>query len=296
MADYTWGRTITYNDSDGNKVAAAPTPSAAAYGLIFNDTAPFITEASLGAADIIISGKTGVYYAAIGTDVDYDRVQFHFHTTDADQDDDSAEGELLPIQDGIDTISGSIPSLALEATLTAIKGAAWSDETLVEIKNSITSGAITTEDVWTYLYRTLTPSNIESTSEPNISDTPVDIYTYSSTTISTKCTDADEVWFTVKKNIDDSDLESLIQVSKTGSLLYINGQSASTAGLSASDATLTIVNGYAQTFISGSAAPSLLGTKEKNYTGEVKRRMNTGAMPIVAQFPVTLKGGLTQAL
>jgi len=168
--------------------------------------------------------------------------------------------------------------------------------TLADIRSAIDSGAITTEDIWTYLYRTLTPSSVQTASEPIISTVPVELYTYSSNTITVTCIDADEIWYTIKSSAGQTDDQAMLQVSKTGSLLRLDGKSPSAFGLDSSYATLTHSGSSINVFISGSAAPRLNGAGNKDFTGEVKRRMNTGAMPIVSQHPITLKGGLTRSM
>ena len=72
-------------------------------------------------------------------------------------------------------VHGYDPALALEATLTAIKGAGWTDETLVKIITDISnisagSGA-TPQQVWEYATRTLTAgTNIDLSSLATATD------------------------------------------------------------------------------------------------------------------------------
>ena len=131
-------------------------------------------------------------------------------------------------------------------------------------------------------------------SDSVISKVPMEMFTYSSNTITVTCADADEIWFTMKSLSSQTDDEAMLQVSKTGSLLRLDGQSPSALGLTASYATLTQSGSSVVVFVSGSAAPRLKGAGNKNFTGEVKRRMNTGTMPIVLQKPIELKSGFTR--
>lgn len=71
--------------------------------------------------------------------------------------------------DGVKIASGELSDLALEATLTAMKGAGWTDETLVALMTAIEaisagSGA-TAQEVWEYTTRVLTAgTNIDISS------------------------------------------------------------------------------------------------------------------------------------
>jgi len=67
---------------------------------------------------------------------------------------DAVEGKL----DVPDNYKADVSALALEATLTAIKGAGWTDETLKAIKDAIDAapGGATAQQVWEYATRRLT--------------------------------------------------------------------------------------------------------------------------------------------
>lgn len=70
-----------------------------------------------------------------------------------------AETALI-VEDTGTTIPATLANLALEATLTAMKGAGWTDETLVALMDAIeaiTAGSgATAQEVWEYVTRTLT--------------------------------------------------------------------------------------------------------------------------------------------
>ena len=76
---------------------------------------------------------------------------------------------------GMKAVDGFDPALALESTLTAIKGAGWTDETLVALMTAIEavtggSGA-TAQEVWEYTTRTLTAgTNIDLSSLATAAD------------------------------------------------------------------------------------------------------------------------------
>ena len=294
-----------YKDTDGDAYNPSPTPAAYLYD---GD----VTDGSYISSMTVNRVKTGVYRAIYSSEDKFNAIM-HWYTTDTDVDQDGhglysiwtqdvkddvdeISGSTTTINTNADEISGSISSLALEATLTAMKGSGWTTETLVDIRAAIASEEITAEDIWTYFYRTLTPSSLQTTSEPVISTVPIKLYTHSSNTIAITCIDADEIWYTMKSSAGQTDDEAMLQVSKTGSLLRLDGQSPSALGLTASNATLTHSGSSIVVFISGSAAPKLNGAGNKGFTGEVKRRMNSGAMPIVSQHPIELNGGLTRSL
>ena len=73
---------------------------------------------------------------------------------------DDIHDDLVTAQadlDNPDQFKSDVSALALEATLTAMKGAGWTDETLKAIKDAIDAlNNIAASDVWTYATRTLT--------------------------------------------------------------------------------------------------------------------------------------------
>ncbi len=59
----------------------------------------------------------------------------------------------------VTTVTNAPTDMAKESTLTAIKGAGWSDETLVALRTAIeaiSAGGATAAEVWAYAFRTLT--------------------------------------------------------------------------------------------------------------------------------------------
>jgi hypothetical protein len=134
-----------------------------------------------------------------------------------------------------DAVTEIQSGLALEATLTAMKGAGWTDETLVAILTAVEaisagSGA-TAEEVWEYAARTLTQSAASVASAvagSTITATRGDTLSVSLTNIGA-LTNYDKIWFTVKADEADTDAQSLIQIELTDGLKYINGAAAVTS-------------------------------------------------------------------
>jgi hypothetical protein len=131
--------------------------------------------------------------------------------------------------------------LALEATLTAIKGATWSDETLVAINTALeaidTSGVATA--VWAAAVRTLTQSAASVTATvtgSTITAQRGDSLSISLTDVGA-LTGYSKVYFTVKRDTADADTASIIQIEKTAGLKYLNGAAGTPA-----NGSLTIVD------------------------------------------------------
>lgn len=129
--------------------------------------------------------------------------------------------------------------LAVESTLTAIKGAGWTDETLVAINAALeaidTSGVATA--VWAAAVRTLT----QSAASVVATVTGSDIVCQRGDSLSVSLIDVgaltgySKVYFTVKRDTADADTAAIIQIEKTAGLKYINGAAGTPA-----NGTLTI--------------------------------------------------------
>jgi len=138
---YTYTAIIQYQDSDGRFANLTNTATITAYDLAGNSiSSPSLTNIA-----------TGVYKASVTQD-DLEDVIFRVVPHVDDQTDfadvcvmqDKIVHDLAIVDgnvDDIETILGTpanfkadVSALALEATLTAIKGGEWSDETLVAIK------------------------------------------------------------------------------------------------------------------------------------------------------------------
>jgi hypothetical protein len=145
-----------------------------------------------------------------------------------------------------DAVTEIQSGLALEATLTAIKGAGWSNQTLVKIVTDIAaisagSGA-TAQEVWEYVSRTLTQtatSITSSVSGSTITDVRGDSWDIDITDLTL---DSNKQQFAIKRHAGDADSAALLLVDSDTGLLYING-AAGTAGdasLSYAGTTLTL--------------------------------------------------------
>lgn len=156
-----------------------------------------------------------------------------------------AETALI-VEDTGTTIPATLADLALEATLTAIKGAGWTNETLAKIVTDIAaisagSGA-TAEEVWEYVSRTLTQTATSITSSisgSTITDVRGDTWSIDITDLTL---DSNKQQFAIKRHAGDADSAALLFVDSDDGLLYING-AAGTAGdasLSYAGTTLTL--------------------------------------------------------
>jgi len=144
--------------------------------------------------------------------------------------------------DTLETLSDQLDATALEATLTAIKGAGWSDETLVAIMAALDaidlSGSAAA--VWAYAARTLTQSAASVAAVLAGSDITIqrgDTETITLTDIGA-LTGYSKIWFTVKKGKAYADTNSLLQIEKTDGLLYLNRAVAATSA----NGSITIVD------------------------------------------------------
>ena len=178
----------------------------------------------------------------------------------------AASGEytsaLSAIQADLDNpnqYKADVSGLALEATLTAIKGATWTDETLVGLMTAIEgisagSGA-SVADILNALLASYTVSgsvgealgrldNVQAKTDLITTGTSLTIASVvSGSTITAHrgdtlsaaltnigaLTNNSKLWFTVKRDYDDADTAAVIQIEKTGGLLYLNG-AVGTAG------------------------------------------------------------------
>jgi hypothetical protein len=139
----------------------------------------------------------------------------------------------------VTTVTNAPTDMAKESTLTAIKGAGWSDETLVAINAALeaidTSGVAAA--VWAAAVRTLT----QSAASVVATVTGSDIVCQRGDSLSVALTDCgaltgySKVYFTVKRDTADADTAAIIQIEKTAGLKYINGAAGTPA-----NGTLTI--------------------------------------------------------
>jgi len=142
----------------------------------------------------------------------------------------------------VTTVTNAPTGMALEASLTAMKGAGWSDETLVKIVDDIAaisagSGA-TAQEVWEYAKRTLTQSVkeiIDSVTGAKISRTRGNTWDIEIPDVTLH---AHKQQFIIKKRLTDPDENALLFVDSISGLLVLNGVSD---GLTAADASLTYV-------------------------------------------------------
>lgn len=104
--------------------------------------------------------------------------------------------------------------------------------------------------------------------------------------------DTMEIWLTVKQSKNQLDLESILQVSKTGGLLYING-SVPVLPITSADASLSVTNSILTITLSGDLAALLI---ERSLLGEIKQKTTEGIITIHSQFEVVINNALTRAV
>jgi len=168
--------------------------------------------------------------------------------------------------DGVKIASGELSDLALEATLTAMKGAGWTDETLKAIKDAVDaisagSGA-SVDQIWNELTAThTTVGSFAKAITDILQDTGTDIPAlitalgaWQATNVTTAVSsgsitdirgsswsiaitdltlDSNKQQFVIKRNVQDADTAALLFVDSTTGLIYLNGVAGT-----ASDATL----------------------------------------------------------
>lgn len=105
--------------------------------------------------------------------------------------------------------------------------------------------------------------------------------------------DASEFWFTVKQTRGQLDSESILQVSKSGGLLFLN-QAAPVSPITARDATLGVVSGNLVLTLSGAMSALLVSRSE--LLGEIKQKTSGGTITVLSEFVVTIENAITQAV
>jgi hypothetical protein len=151
------------------------------------------------------------------------------------------------------------------------------------------------QSVWSYDSRTLTQSVTRGGNSP-VSTTSIIFYTNSTNTFTVNnVADEAEIWFTMKDQGMKPDDESVAQISKTGGLLYVNGQLPTSASLTSADGSLVISGGNAIVTLSANAAPTLFGNLANNFMGEIKTKSSGSVVSVVDVFPIEVRVALTRA-
>lgn len=120
-------------------------------------------------------------------------------------------------------VSGFDSEQALEATLTAMKGAGWTTETLAALHVLIDAIKAKTDLITTGTTLTIASAVVGSTITAHRGDT----LSAALENIGA-LTNYSKLWFTVKRDYDDADSAAVIQIEKTGGLLYLNGAAGTT--------------------------------------------------------------------
>lgn len=107
----------------------------------------------------------------------------------------------------------------------------------------------------------------------------------------TPFTDASEIWLTVKQSKNQTDAESILQISKTGGLLYLNGPLVSP--ITSTDGTLTVANSILTITLSAAASALLL---DRTLLGEIKTKTALGIVAVNSTFDFIISNALTRAI
>lgn len=219
-------------------------------------------------------------------------------------------------------VSGFDSAQALEATLTAIKGAGWGDETLVALMTAIEgisagSGAIVA-DILNALLASYTVSgsvgeslgrldNIQAKTDLITTGTTITIASpVSGSTITAQrgdtlsaalenigaLTNHSKLYFTVKWDAADADTAALIQIEHTAGLLYINGAAAVTAA----NGTLTVDDEATGDITIGLAAVEAAKLPLGSYSYDVQIVRSAGTVSTLTSGNFTVSADVTRAV
>ena len=168
----------------------------------------------------------------------------------------------------------------------------WSNAT-----RTLTSMSIFAGEIWSYASRTLTQAVVRVQAPSNLNVNSVVFYTNATNTaVAYNVSETEEMWFTLKSSAGLLDSQSTIQISKTGGLIYANGQTPSSVGLTSSDGSISVSGSTTSVYISSNAAPVLFGVSPNNLTGEIKTKTSASIVTVVSQFPVEVRHSLTRAV
>jgi hypothetical protein len=219
-------------------------------------------------------------------------------------------------------VSGFDSAQALEATLTAIKGAGWNDETLVALMTAIEgisagSGA-SVADILNALLASYTVSgsvgeslgrldNIQAKTDLITTGTTITIASpVSGSTITAQrgdtlsaalenigaLTNHSKLYFTVKWDAADADTAALIQIEHTAGLLYINGAAAVTAA----NGTLTVDDEATGDITIGLAAVEAAKLPLGSYSYDVQIVRSAGTVSTLTSGNFTVSADVTRAV
>jgi hypothetical protein len=219
-------------------------------------------------------------------------------------------------------VSGFDSAQALEATLAAIKGAGWNDETLVALMTAIEgisagSGA-SVADILNALLASYTVSgsvgeslgrldNIQAKTDLITTGTTITIASpVSGSTITAQrgdtlsaalenigaLTNHSKLYFTVKWDAADADTAALIQIEHTAGLLYINGAAAVTAA----NGTLTVDDEATGDITIGLAAVEAAKLPLGSYSYDVQIVRSAGTVSTLTSGNFTVSADVTRAV
>jgi hypothetical protein len=162
----------------------------------------------------------------------------------------------------------------------------------------LTSGSQSmAESVWSWPLRSLSQVSITDGHLPIVINSPITFETFATNSVTIEgVSDEAEIFFTVKKFINEPDHKAIIQISKTGGLLRLNQKDPSDLGLSPTNGSLVVISGNAIVALTTAAAPVIYGTLQNEFVGEIKVITSGNQEYIVTQMPVFVKPSVTHTV
>ena len=207
---------------------------------------------------------------------------------------DDAQADL----DSPDQYKANVSALALEATLTAIKGTGWTTETLKSIGGAIaalpTVAAIAVA-VWTYTSRSL--SQTLASIVAALTGSTITMHrgdTFSQTfTLGVDISTRSKLWFTAMDDRDDDDSQAIIQVEESAGLLYVEKAPA----VSAAYGSLTVVTEASGvvTVMVVSQATALLGARMRRWY-DFQMLTESGTIETIKEGRFTVERDVTKTI
>jgi hypothetical protein len=167
-------------------------------------------------------------------------------------------------------------------TPTGIAQEVWDYDT-----RTLSSFSNVARDIWAYRTRTLTqflePPNADSITFYNCVTNVITI---------ADVDDQSEIWFTIKRNKKSEDSESILQISKSSGLLYLEG-AAPVAPITGGDGELEVINGNLVITLSGEASTLLVA--RSGMFGDVKIKTSEGVLSVPYVFEARVLQTVTKS-
>ena len=154
---------------------------------------------------------------------------------------------------------------------------------------------LTASDVWSYGARVLTDYVINS--QKIIKDSKIELYNYTdNVVIIQNVADSDEIYFTVKSSKKNTDAQSIIQITKTGGLVYLNGAPVATsATLHSTDGSI-VPDGNGNLVVTLTALAASYCVSGSVLSGDVKTKVTSGKVSLSSEFDVIVIDTVTHTI